>query len=39
VMEALRALDEAARRSRAPERSRKTSRNSSSDEGRGHSLG
>jgi hypothetical protein len=45
VMDALRALDEEARRSRhvvgspAPERSRKRSGNSSSGEGRGHSLG
>jgi hypothetical protein len=45
VMDALRALDEEARRSRhvvgsrAPERSRKTPGNSSSDEGRGLSLG
>jgi hypothetical protein len=45
VMDALRALDEEARRTRrltanprALQRSRKTSRNSSSDEGRGHSL-
>jgi hypothetical protein len=45
VMDALRALDEEARRTRrasgdrrVQERSRKISRNGSSDEGRGHSL-